>query len=75
MSTVAVCKIQSMLAIIELNLVDVDAYLNDAFPRHQGEVSALVNLARTLGGFAVAYYQVPWADKNGALQTFGVEGA
>ena len=42
---------------------------------HQGEISALVNLARTLGGFSVAYFQVPWATKHGALQTFGVEAA
>ena len=28
-----------------------------------------------LSGFAVAYFQVPWATKNGALQTFGVEAA
>lgn len=41
----------------------------------QGEISALINLARTLGGFAVAYFQVPWAEKYGALQTFGVEAA
>ena len=41
----------------------------------QGEISALVNLFRTLGGFSVAYFQVPWASKHGALQTFGVEAA
>lgn len=41
----------------------------------QGEISALINLARTLGGFAVAYFQVPWATKNGAQQTFGCEAA
>ncbi|KAF7794090.1 hypothetical protein EIP86_005220 [Pleurotus ostreatoroseus] len=40
-----------------------------------GEISALVNLFRTLGGFAVAYFQVPWATKHGALQTFGCEAA
>ena len=52
-----------------------DAYCNDCFPRMQGEISALINLARTLGGFSVAYFQVPWANKHGALQTFGVEAA
>ena len=52
-----------------------DAYCNDCFPKMQGEISALINLARTLGGFSVAYFQVPWAMKNGALQTFGVEAA
>ena len=53
----------------------IDAYCNDCFPRNQGEISGLVNLARTLGGFSVAYFQVPWATKHGALQTFGVEAA
>ena len=38
-------------------------------------MSALVNLARTLGGFSVAYFQVPWAQKHGALQVFGCEAA
>lgn len=42
---------------------------------HQGETSALLNLARTLGGFSVAYFQVPWAMKRGALQTLGCEAA
>ncbi|THH26494.1 hypothetical protein EUX98_g7695 [Antrodiella citrinella] len=60
---------------IMINTVAVYAYCNDCFPRSQGEVSSLVNLARILGGFSVAYFQVPWAAKNGALQTFGVESA
>lgn len=41
----------------------------------QGEISGLLNLYRALGGFCVAYFQVPWATKHGALQTFGVEAA
>ncbi|KAI8986780.1 MFS general substrate transporter [Trametes punicea] len=60
---------------VMVNTVAVYAYCNDCFPRMQGEISALINLARTLGGFSVAYFQVPWATKNGALQTFGVEAA
>ncbi|KAK7052625.1 MFS general substrate transporter [Favolaschia claudopus] len=60
---------------VMINTVAVYAYCNDAFPKHQGEVSALINLARTLGGFAVAFFQVPWASKHGALQVFGVEAA
>ncbi|TFY60298.1 hypothetical protein EVJ58_g5242 [Rhodofomes roseus] len=55
--------------------VAVYAYCNDCFPTRQGEISAMINLVRTLGGFSVAYFQVPWATKNGALQTFGVEAA
>lgn len=38
-------------------------------------MSALVNLARVLGGFSVTYFQVPWAQKHGALQVFGCEAA
>lgn len=60
---------------IMVNTVAVYAYANDCFPKHQGEISALLNLARTLGGFSVAYFQVPWATKHGALQTFGCEAA
>ncbi|KIK68217.1 hypothetical protein GYMLUDRAFT_35593 [Collybiopsis luxurians FD-317 M1] len=60
---------------VMINTVAVYAYCNDCFPKHRGEVSALINLARTLGGFSVAYFQVPWALKHGALQVFGVEAA
>jgi hypothetical protein len=35
----------------------------------------LLNLTRVLGGFSVAYFQVPWAIKHGALQTLGCEAA
>jgi MFS family permease len=60
---------------IMVNTVAVYAYASDCFPRHQGEISAVFNLARVLGGFSVAYFQVPWATKHGALQTFGCEAA
>ncbi|TFK66337.1 MFS general substrate transporter [Pluteus cervinus] len=63
---------------VMINTVAVYAYCNDCFPKQQvssGEISALVNLARTLGGFSVAYFQVPWATEHGAIQTFGVESA
>ncbi|TCD68168.1 hypothetical protein EIP91_011446 [Steccherinum ochraceum] len=60
---------------VMINTVAVYAYCNDSFPKFQGEVSSLINLARVLGGFSVAYFQVPWASKHGALQTFGCEGA
>ncbi|KAG1793688.1 major facilitator superfamily domain-containing protein [Suillus plorans] len=60
---------------VMMNTVAVYAYCSDCFPRHQGEISALLNLARVLGGFSVAYFQVPWATKSGGIQTFGVEAA
>ncbi|KZT22763.1 MFS general substrate transporter [Neolentinus lepideus HHB14362 ss-1] len=55
--------------------VAIYAYCNDCFPKNHGEVSSLLNLLRTLGGFSVAYFQVPWAEKHGALQVFGCEAA
>ncbi|CAA7268523.1 unnamed protein product [Cyclocybe aegerita] len=60
---------------IMIATVAIIAYCNDAFPKHQGEISALINLARVLGGFGVAYFQVPWALKHGAIQMFGCEAA
>jgi MFS family permease len=60
---------------VMINTVAVYAYCNDCFPRHQGEISALINLARTLGGFSVAYFQVPWATKSGGLVVMGSEAA
>lgn len=36
------------------------AYLNNVEPYLAGEMSALINLARVLGGFAVPYFQVSW---------------
>ncbi|KZO90443.1 MFS general substrate transporter [Calocera viscosa TUFC12733] len=52
-------------------------YMSDAFPAYQGEVSwqVLFNLWRTFAGFAVAYFQVPWSEKSGALVVFGCEAA
>ncbi|KAJ7182486.1 major facilitator superfamily domain-containing protein [Mycena crocata] len=60
---------------IMINTVAVIAYCSDSFPKYQGEVSALINLARVLGGFSVAYFQIPWALEHGALQVYGVEAA
>ncbi|KAI0284708.1 MFS general substrate transporter, partial [Russula aff. rugulosa BPL654] len=60
---------------IMVNTVAVYAYLNDCFPKNHGEISALLHVSRVLGGFSVAYFQVPWATKHGALETFGCEAA
>jgi hypothetical protein len=76
-NTVAVC---ASLYYVHITREDsrsftLDAYTNDCFPKHRGEISALLNLSRVLGGFSVAYFQIPWALKRGALQTFGWEAA
>ncbi|EPQ53482.1 MFS general substrate transporter [Gloeophyllum trabeum ATCC 11539] len=60
---------------IMINTVAIYAYCNDCFPKQQGEISALINLSRALGGFAVPFFQVPWAESYGALEVFGCEAA
>ncbi|TFK47554.1 MFS general substrate transporter [Heliocybe sulcata] len=62
-------------AAIMINTVAIYAYCNDCFPRRQGEISAFINLSRSLGGFAVPFFQVPWAEAHGGLQVFGCEAA
>lgn len=74
-NTVAVCASLYVRSIREVPRSISDAYANDCFPKYPGEISALLNLARVFGGFSVAYFQVPWATKHGALQTFGCEAA
>ncbi|TKA57187.1 hypothetical protein B0A53_01143 [Rhodotorula sp. CCFEE 5036] len=48
-------------------------YLGNTFPQQQGEVSAMINLARTIGGFAIPYFQVPWSLSGGPKRVFGME--
>ena len=83
-NTVAVCTFSLVYPVVQYSgnddlfhspLLYLDAYANDCFPKHQGEISALLNITRVFGGFSVAYFQVPWATKHGALQTFGCEAA
>ncbi|GAA6061104.1 hypothetical protein JCM10212_006135 [Sporobolomyces blumeae] len=58
---------------ILVNTVSCYNYLNNCFPTRQGEVSALINWARVLGGFAVPYYQVPYSLSAGPMTVFGME--
>lgn len=77
-NTVAVCECSALPSLFNANRhrpSGVDAYCNDCFPKNHGEISSLINLTRTLGGFSVAYFQVPWAERHGALQVFGCEAA
>ncbi|KAK5046468.1 hypothetical protein LTR84_008271 [Exophiala bonariae] len=55
--------------------VAVTAYALDSYPTAAGEVSALINLARLLGGFSVGYFQLQWGEKSGYNVTFGVQAA
>ncbi|KAI0746559.1 MFS general substrate transporter [Daedaleopsis nitida] len=58
-----------------INTAAIYAYCSDCFPRHQGEISALLNLARSLGGFSFALFQVDWVSHDGAFVVFGAEAA
>lgn len=51
------------------------AYALDVFPDTAVQASALLNIFRTTGGFIVNYFQVEWAQKNGAAVSFGTQAA
>jgi MFS family permease len=56
-----------------ISSVTVSVYLLEAFPACSAEASAIVNAARSLGGFSVGYYQTTWGDKVGFLDSFGTQ--
>ncbi|KAI9800786.1 MAG: hypothetical protein M1833_003203 [Piccolia ochrophora] len=56
-----------------ITTVGVQAYNLDSYPEGSGEVAAMVNLARTLGGFIVSFFQVRWATAMGVQNSFGVQ--
>ncbi|ETI26869.1 hypothetical protein G647_09968, partial [Cladophialophora carrionii CBS 160.54] len=51
----------------------VGAYLLDAYPEAAGESAALINFARTLGGFIVGYIQIDWASSAGTQTAYGIQ--
>ncbi|BGP31424.1 hypothetical protein JCM10296v2_003188 [Rhodotorula toruloides] len=55
--------------------VAITAYILDVFPSASGEVSAAVNLSRTISGFSVGYLQAPWGAKMGYDVSFGIQAA
>ncbi|GAA6018455.1 hypothetical protein JCM11491_007004 [Sporobolomyces phaffii] len=55
--------------------VAITAYALDCYPSASGEVSAAINLGRTMGGFAVGYFQLEWGMKSGFDVSFGIQSA
>ncbi|KAL8878349.1 MAG: hypothetical protein Q9198_003820 [Flavoplaca austrocitrina] len=55
--------------------VGISTYLLDSYPRESGEVGAWTNFSRTAGGFIVAYLQVRWVARVGAIACFGTQAA
>lgn len=53
--------------------VAVSAYVIDSYPTAAAEVSGWTNAARAFGGFAVSYFQQPWAAKVGYGVSFGTQ--
>ncbi|KAH8704870.1 major facilitator superfamily domain-containing protein [Talaromyces proteolyticus] len=53
--------------------VAIVAYLLDCYPSASPEISAWVNIGRTMTGFAVGYFQQPWGLKQGYDVSFGLQ--
>lgn len=58
-----------------ISAVAISTYVLDSYGRQPGEVSSMMNLSRTLGGFSVGYFQLDWGLASGFATTFGVQGA
>jgi MFS family permease len=53
----------------------VNAYLIDAYPEASGECAAWLNASRSLGGFIIGYFQLPWATTQGPQVEYGIQSA
>ena len=64
--------------ILELGLTAssaITAYALEKYPGQSTCVSAILNMWRTCGGFAVGYFQPAWIARNGIGPVFGVQAA
>lgn len=58
---------------VMLATVAITAYSLDSFPIASPEIAGLINFSRTIGGFAVGYFQAPWGERVGYNVSFGIQ--
>lgn len=51
----------------------ITAYSLEKYPEQSTCVSAILNMWRTCGGFAVGYFQPAWIERNGLGLVFGIQ--
>ncbi|KAJ6089301.1 hypothetical protein N7467_004517 [Penicillium canescens] len=56
-------------------IVAISAYALEKYPEQSTCVSAILNMWRTCGGFAVGYFQPAWIERNGLGLVFGIQAA
>ncbi|KIX94741.1 uncharacterized protein Z520_09431 [Fonsecaea multimorphosa CBS 102226] len=56
-------------------MVAITAFALEKYPTHSAVVSAIINMWRTCGGFAVGYFQPSWIAKDGVAAVFATQAA
>ncbi|KAK5189460.1 hypothetical protein LTR96_010136 [Exophiala xenobiotica] len=55
--------------------VAITAFALEKYPNQAAVVSAIINMWRTCGGFAVGYFQPSWIARDGVAAVFGTQAA
>lgn len=53
----------------------ITAFALEKYSTHSSVVSAIINMWRTCGGFAVSYFQASWIQKDGVVAVFATQAA
>lgn len=53
----------------------ITAFALEKYPNQASVVSAIINMWRTCGGFAVGYFQPSWIAKDGVAAVFATQAA
>ena len=53
----------------------INSYLLDVYPEASGEVAAWINFGRTVGGFIITYYEIPWTTAMGTKDALGIQAS